>query len=393
MSPAKAKAPKTPKPLRGAVELLIGTRKGAFRLKSDAERKTWKLKGPLHLGQIVNHIVLDPRDKKTMLMAARPGHLGPSLFVSKDKGKTWTEAKQPPAFPKPKTGKAPSWKVVKHVFWLQPGHASEPGVWYAGTSPAALFKSTDGGNKWKSVDGFNEHEMFMKWTSPDQIGPPDGATLHSINIDPNDKKHLFVGCSVGGVFESTNAGRDWHPLNKGCASEFIPGEPEYGHDPHCFAMHPLDANRLWQQNHCGIYRMDRAEADRWIRVGDNMPKKVGDIGFPIVLHPRDPDTAWVFPMDGTDVWPRTSPDGKPATYKTTDAGKSWKRQDAGLPREQGWFTVKRQCMAQDSRESIGLYFGTTSGELWASTNGGGRWKCIAKHLPHIYSVEVAGVVQ
>ncbi|MFT7668222.1 MAG: photosystem II stability/assembly factor-like uncharacterized protein [Planctomycetota bacterium] len=384
-----------PKHLRGTVELLIATRKGAFRLKSDAERSKWKLRGPLHLGQIVNHMVLDPRDKKTMLMAARPGHLGPSLFRSTDKGKTWTEAKRPPAFPKAKTGKGAKWKVVKHIFWLQPGHVEEPGVWYAGTSPPALFKSTDGGDTWKSVAGFNDHKMYKKWTTPDQEGLPDGSTLHSINVDPRDKRHLIIGVSAGGVFESTDGGKDWQPINKGCAVDFIPGEPEYGHDPHCLAVHPVDPDRLWQQNHCGIYRMDRSAGaeDRWIRVGDNMPKAIGDIGFPIILHPRDPDTAWVFPMDGTDVWPRTSPGGKPATYITRNAGKTWKRQDAGLPTEQAWFTVKRQSMAQDSRESIGLYFGTTSGEVWASKNAGGRWKCIAKHLPHIYSVEVAGVHQ
>jgi hypothetical protein len=141
--------------------------------------------------------------------------------------------------------------------------------------------------------------------------------------------------------------------------------------------------------------MDRgsSDVDTWERVGNNMPKAIGDIGFPIVLHPRDPDTVWVFPMDGTDVWPRVSPGGKPAAYKTTDAGKTWKRQDKGFPKSQGWFTVKRQCMAQDSREQVGVYIGTTSGEVWASRNGGNSWKCIAKHLPHIYSVEVGGVHQ
>jgi photosystem II stability/assembly factor-like uncharacterized protein len=284
---------------------------------------------------------------------------------------------------------------VKHVFWLQPGHADEPGVWYAGTSPPALFRSTDGGDTWRGVTGFNEHPMYMQWVRPDEIGPPDGATLHSINVDPRDARHLMLGVSAGGVFESTNRGKDWKPVNRGCEMDFFPGEHEYGHDPHCFAMHPLDPQRLWQQNHCGIYRMDRVagQEDRWIRVGNNMPKPVGDIGFPIVLHPRDPDTAWVFPMDGTSVWPRVSPGGQPAAYRTRDAGKTWERLDKGLPKEQGWFTVKRQCMAQDSRESIGLYFGTTSGEIWAGKNGGERWTCIAKHLPHIYSLEVAGVQQ
>lgn len=394
MAAAKRKSAKTPAPKKGAVELYVATRKGAFVLKSDPERKSWKLRGPWKLGQIIQHVVLDPRDKKTLLMAARPGHLGPSLFRSPDKGKTWLEAKRPPAFPKAKQGQ--KGQVVQHTFWLQPGHKSEPGVWYAGTSPPALFKSTDGGDTWKGVKGFNEHKDHDKWIPPGEMGPPDGATLHSINVDVRDPKHILLGVSTGGVFESHDAGKNWQPLNRGCAIDFLPGDDhEHGHDPHCMAMHPLDPNRLWQQNHCGLYRMDRGPqgADEWIRVGDNMPKKVGDIGFPIVLHPRDPDTAWVFPMDGGSVWPRVSPDGKPAVYRTSDAGNSWQRQDKGMPSEQGWFTVKRQCMAQDSREKIGLYFGTTAGEIWASRNAGNSWKCIARHLPHVYSVEVGGVHQ
>jgi hypothetical protein len=120
-----------------------------------------------------------------------------------------------------------------------------------------------------------------------------------------------------------------------------------------------------------------------------MPAAVGDIGFPIVLHPRDPDTVWVFPMDGTTVWPRVSPDGKPAVYRSRDAGKSWERQDRGLPREQGWYTVKRQAFGADECDPVGLYFGTTSGELWMSADEGKRWSPIAAHLPHIYSVVAA----
>ena len=147
-------------------------------------------------------------------------------------------------------------------------------------------------------------------------------------------------------------------------------------------------DRLYQQNHCGIYRMDRPE-DRWIRIGDNMPRSIGDIGFPMTLHPRDPDTVWVFPMDGGSVWPRTSIKGKPAVYVTRNAGRTWKRQDKGLPREQAWYTVKRQCMASDEGKPVGLYFGTTSGSVWASRNEGDSWHELARDLPHVYSVEVA----
>jgi hypothetical protein len=153
-------------------------------------------------------------------------------------------------------------------------------------------------------------------------------------------------------------------------------------------LHPLAPDVLYQQNHCGIYRMQRP-ASRWERIGENMPKQVGDIGFPIVLHPRDPRTVWVFPMDGTEVWPRTSPDGKPAVYVTRDSGASWQRQDRGLPASQAWLSVRRQAMSADAHDPVGLYFGTTSGELWASTDEGAQWRELARYLPLIHSVEAA----
>jgi hypothetical protein len=154
---------------------------------------------------------------------------------------------------------------------------------------------------------------------------------------------------------------------------------------------PTDPDRLYQQNHCGIYRIDRGSGkpDTWQRIGRKMPKRVGDIGFPMVLHPRDADTAWVFPMDGGTVWPRTSPDGRPAAYVTRNAGKTWQRLDRGLPEAQAWWTVKRQAMTIDAQASPALYLGTTSGELWIGHDEGAQWKNIARHLPEIYAVETA----
>jgi photosystem II stability/assembly factor-like uncharacterized protein len=367
--------------------LLIGSRKGAFILRGDRSRRTWKLSAPILLGNIVHHLVLDPRDGRTMLMAARTGHLGPTIFRSTDFGRSWKEARRPPAFPRAAEGQ--KGLVVDHVFWLSPGHPSEKGVWYAGSSPPGLFRSDDGGVTWEGVAGFNQHPMRSSWVGEGQQGPPDGATLHSILIDPRDPNHIYLGISAGGFFESLDRGAGWKPLNKGCHADFIPTpDPEYGHDPHCVRLHPLMPDRLYHQNHCGIYRMERPEG-RWIRIGDNMPKRVGDIGFPIVLHPRDPDTVWVFPMDGTTVWPRVSPDGKPAAYVTRNAGRTWRRQDKGLPESQAWFTVKRQAMAADAHEPVGLYFGTTSGEIWGSRDEGEKWMSLVSHLPEIYSVEVA----
>jgi hypothetical protein len=359
-------------------------------MRGDGERRDFAITGPHFFGHEIHHAVLDPRDRRTLLAAAKTGHLGPTIFRSTDQGSSWKEASKPPAFQKARTGERE--RAVDHVFWLEPGHASEPGVWYAGSSPEGLFRSEDGGVSWEGVAGFHEHPRYVEWTPVEKVGTPDGTLLHSIQIDPRDRRHMYLSMSGhgGGTLESKDGGSDWRPLNAGhYAGSFMPDPyPEYGQDPHCMRMHPAAPDVLWLQSHTGIYRLVRP-AERWERVGDNMPKEIGDIGFPMVLHPRDPESAWVFPMDGSDVWPRTSPGGRPAVYRTRDAGKHWQRLDAGLPREQAWFTVYRQAMCADRRDPVGLYFGTTSGELWGSRDEGDAWQCHARHLPRIHAVELA----
>ncbi len=374
-------------PATGPVALLVATRKGAFILKADGARRSWKLSEPIFLGQIVHHLVQDPRDRRTMLMASRTGHLGPTVFRSADAGRTWKEAARPPAFPKAAEGQ--KGRVVDHTFWLTPGHASEPRAWYAGTSPQGLFRTEDGGDTWEPVSGLNDHPEYREWMGSVEDGTPDGPKLHSVLVDPRDPAHLYLGMSSGGVHESLDAGRHWVPLVKGLevVEQLDPGTLKF-HDPHVVRLCPARPDRLYQQNHCGIYRLDRP-SDEWARIGKAMPKSVGDIGFPLALHPRDPDALWVFPMDGSGVWPRTSPGGKPAAYVSGDGGSSWKRLDAGLPRRDAWWTVKRQAMTADAHEPVGLYLGTTSGEVWASRNEGQSWTCLARHLPEIYAVEAA----
>ncbi len=389
MSAARSAKSRSSRSATGTVALLVATRKGAFIYRSDKARRAWRVAGPMFFGHTVHHLVLDPRPNakggRTMLAATRTGHLGPTIMRSTDMGRTWKEAAKPPAFPKVPEGQ--KGRVVDHNFWLTPGNASEPGVWYSGTSPQGLFRSDDDGVTWAPVSGFNDNPKYVDWTGGEQDGTPDGPKMHSVIVDPRDARHLYIGMSSGGVFESRDRGASWKPLNQGVLADFRPDKyPEYGQDAHCVRLHPAAPDVLYQQNHCGIYRLERP-GTVWQRIGSSMPKKVGDIGFPIVPHPRDANTVWVFPMDGSTVWPRTSPGGKPAAYVTRNAGKTWKRQDAGLPKSQGWLTVKRQAMGADSHDPVGVYFGTTSGEIWASRDEGGKWTCIARHLPEIYAVE------
>ena len=295
-----------------------------------ARRKKWQLSDPHFLGHIVHHLVSDPRDGRTLLAAARTGHLGPTVFRSKDFGKTWKEAERPPAFPKAPEGE--KGLVLDHVFWLTPGHPSEPGVWWAGSSPQGLFCSEDGGRTWDGVTGFNEHPQRFSWVGGDKDGTPDGPKLHSINIDPRDPNHMYIGMSSGGVFESTNRGADWKPLNKGCAADFLPiPDPEYGHDPHNMQLHPIMPDRLYQQNHCGIYRMERHEG-QWVRIGKNMPRRSATSDF------RSCCTRAILRRFGSFQWTERrcgrerAPMANRLAYVTRNAGKTWKRLDKGIAR-------------------------------------------------------------
>jgi len=384
-TPAAKKRAGRSRPSRTLV--LVATRKGAWLYHGDGARKTWRADGPHFLGHIINHVVLDPRDGRTLLAAAKTGHLGPTVFRSTDLGRTWKEAAKPPAFAKAANGD--KGRAVDHTFWLTPAHANEPNVWYGGTSPQGLFRSEDGGVSWEPFSSVNDDPQYREWMGAQQDGTPDGPKMHSIIVDPRNPSHLYFAMSGGGVHETRDKGRTWTPLVNGLevVGGFDPNTITF-HDPHCVRLCPSNPDRLYQQNHCGIYRLDRP-SNKWVRVGKKMPKQIGDIGFPMVVHPRDADTAWVFPMDGQTVWPRIAIDGEPAAFVTRDAGKSWKRLDGGLPKSQAWWTVKRQAMTADSQNPVGLYFGTTSGDLWMSGDEGRKWTPIARHLPEIYAVETA----
>src|SRR5688572_10786065 len=298
-------------PASGRTLVLVATRKGAWLYRGDAARDTWQVDGPHFLGHVISHLVLDPRDGRTLLAAAKTGHLGPTIFRSTDLGRTWQEAAKPPAFAH--VSDDPKARAVDHTFWLTPAPASQPEVWYAGTSPQGLFRSQDGGVSWEPFSMINDDPDYRTWMGTVQDGTPDGPKLHSIIVDPRDPSRLYFAMSGGGVHESTDGGRRFTPLLEGLevVEGFDGSEPTF-HDPHCVRLCPSNPDRLYQQNHCGIYRLDRP-GEAWIRIGDNMPKKIGDAGFPMVVHPRNDKVCWVFPMDGGGVWPRTPIGGKPAT--------------------------------------------------------------------------------
>lgn len=391
---------------QGANAWMIGTRKGAWALRRSGKGPLdWTPGEPWFFGCQVHHLVQDPRGAGTILAAVKTGHLGPTVYRSTDAGRTWKESERPPRFktpeqyagsPLPEDDPRRKGRTVDHVFFLAPGHATTPNRWYAGTSGIGLFRSDDDGVTWDAVGGFNDLPVLREWTYGLSDLTPDGSKCHSVQVHPKDAKRLVLGLSGGGVCVSDDLGATWRPVNLGVAMDFAPPkddgtEYEFGHDPHDLVIHPAKPDRWYHQNHCGIYRLDwkdGAAPQRWQRIGSNMPKDVGDIGFPMTCHPRDPDVCWVVPMDGGTVWPRTSVGGKPAVFRTRDGGASWQRLDTGLPAS-AWYTVLRQAMAHDGLDPLGLAFGTTSGDVWFSIDQGDRWHCVARHLPKIQNVTAA----
>tara|TARA_B100001029_G_C15059951_1_gene457533 strand:- start:1171 stop:2340 length:1170 start_codon:yes stop_codon:yes gene_type:complete len=368
--------------------LLVSTDNGAFLYYSDADRLHWDINGPHFLGSKIHHLILDPRDNKTLLASVESKSNGQMIYKSIDFGKTWDPARKPPEFPKDKLK-----RKVNHTFHLAPGHDTEPDVWYAGTSPQGLFRSNDGGEHWKSLNGFNKNIKWEDWTSYKLDVYPKTPKIHSILIDPNDKRHIYIAMSYGGVFETLDQCNTWEPLNDGLKSNHLKQtNSKFGYDPHSITFHPFKPQCIFQQNHFGIYKIDRPNT-KWERIGDNMPSDVGDIGFPIAIHPNDPNTIWVFPIDANKSWPRVSPGGQPAIYSSQDSGESWFRQDIGLPMRNAWFTVLRQCLTTDNLNNAGLYFGTTSGAIWMSDNEGNSWRQIAINLPRILAIQTGIILK
>jgi photosystem II stability/assembly factor-like uncharacterized protein len=353
--------------------VLAGTKKGLFIFVS-GDRRRWELSGPFQAGREINHAIYDGRSGR-IYATSNDAWFGCELVWSADLGKSWTTAKQNPAFPEN------SGLKLERLWHIEPGRPSEPQVLYAGVAPAALFRSDDGGQRWQQLKGLTDHPSRPKWHPG-----AGGLCLHSIAIDPSDANRMFVGISPVGVFRTEDGGASWHVANQGTRAEFLPEKyPEFGQCVHKLLLADGKSSLLFQQNHCGVYRS--ADAGRtWQEITAGLPS---DFGFPLAIHPRLPETLFVIPLKGADF--RCPPEGKLRVFRSRNGGKKWEALTKGLPQENAFVGVYREGMAIDSMNPAGLYFGTNTGKLFSSDDEGDSWRLMADNLPPVYSVSVAAV--
>jgi photosystem II stability/assembly factor-like uncharacterized protein len=350
------------------VLILLGTRKGAFILESTDGRKSFSLNGPFCEAGPINHVIGDPESGTIYAGGGNPW-FGPVVWKSRDFGETWTRASKG-------LGYAPGEPAVTSVWSLSPGQDRL----YAGVDPAGLFVSEDDGESFEHVAGLRDHPSRPQWNPG-----AGGLILHSIVRHPDDAEQIWVAISAAGVFHTADGGRTWEPRNRGTRADFNPEDqryPEFGQCVHCLVMAPGKPNRLYQQNHCGMYRSDDGGRS-WESIEEGLPSS---FGFPAAVHPRDPDGLFLIPLNGA-IEGRFMPDGAAAVWRTGDAGASWEAGRRGLPQENAFFGVLRQALATDALEPSGVYFGTGSGEVYASDDEGKSFRRIAEHLPVISSVE------
>jgi photosystem II stability/assembly factor-like uncharacterized protein len=357
----------------GDALVLVGTMKGVFVLRSNASRRRWDVGGPYFAGNAVYALAYDGRDGRRRIWAGSGSeHWGPTLSSSDDFGRTWnTPEAARVRFPED-TGAA-----VKRIWQVRPGRADEPGTIYCGVEPAALFQSRDGGESWSLVRGLYDHPHRPRW----QPGG-GGLCLHTIVPDAANRRRLFVAISTGGVYRSDDDGDTWQPRNVGVRAEFLPDKyPEFGQCVHKIAQHPARPERLYLQNHWGLYRSDDG-GDSWQDMARGVPS---DFGFPMVVHPHDPETAYIVPLESDEF--RCTPEGRLRVYRTRDGGRSWEALTRGLPQKNALETVLRDALDADDMNPAGIYVGTRSGQLWCSPNGGAAWLLALSGLPPIVCVK------
>lgn len=356
------------------VLLAIGTRKGLW-LGTSRDRRKWALTGP-HLPMTEAYAVtIDTRARPRLLVGASHQHYGPSVVISDDLGASWEESERAPiSFPED-TGAA-----LERVWQLAPGPEGEPDVVYAGVEPSALFRSEDGGRTYEFVRGLWEHPHRPHW-----MPGGGGKALHSVLPHPQERGSIVVAMSTGGVYRSEDAGRSWSASNRGIRVSFQPDEyPEFGQCVHKIARDAVHPDRYFLQNHGGVYRsVDGALT--WQPIAGGLPS---DFGFPIVTHPRREDVVYGFPLTADER--RFPPDGRCRVYRSEDAGSSWAASSGGLP-DEFWSGVLRDALCVDDVDPAGVYFGSRSGEVYASRDEGSSFSRVAEHLPDVLSVRAAAV--
>ncbi len=361
----------------GDVLLLVGTTKGAFLLRSKASRSRWDVAGPYFHGHAIYALNYDNRQGRHRLWAATHSFWGTLLRSSDDFGKTWTNPQEANIKFPPDCGAA-----LKNIWQISLGRDSEPHTLYCGVEPAALFSSHDDGETWSLVPGLFDHAHRPRW-----LPGNGGLALHTIVLDPVDPNRMYVAISSGGVYRTDDGGQTWHARNRGIRVVHMPEKfPEFGQCVHKIAMHPAKPERLFLQNHWGLYRSDDSAAN-WQDVANGVPS---DFGFAMIMHPRDPDCVYILPVESDEF--RCTPEGRLRVYRTRNAGASWEPLTRGLPQKGAYETILRDALTADSLDPVGIYFGTRNGELYGSVDEGKTWKKILGGLPAVVCVKsvVAG---
>ncbi len=361
---------------KGSTVVLVGTKKGAFVFHSP-DRRRWSSAGPYLEGLPVYQSILDPRDGRTVYAAApNPGEVwGPAVYRSR-LGEKPSLTKAAPRF------KEGSGLALSRVWHLEPGVADAPGTIYAGVEPAALFRSDDRGDSWSDFEGLNYHPARASW----QPGF-GGLCAHSVLVDPRDARHLLVGISSVGTFESGDGGASWTAENKNVRAGFLPDPyPETGQCVHHLTWDSAGDGSIFHQNHCGTYYRG-PEGGAWTEVTKGLPS---DFGFAIAADPLQKNTAYVTPLIGGGN--RVPPKSQLAVWKTTNKGRTWKRSTKGLPGPGAYMGVLREAMASVATDPVGVYMGTNTGHLYASRDEGQNWKAVTTALPPILSVS-AGIAR
>lgn len=363
--------------MSSTVLLAIGTRKGLWLATSSNGRTGWEVTGP-HLPMTeVYSVAIDTRSRPRVLAGTEHPHFGPTVATSDDLGRTWNEPDAAPiAFPGD-TGAA-----LRRVWQIAPGPADEPDVVYAGAEPSALFRSEDGGRTYELVRGLWDHPHRSEW-----FPGGGGMAVHTVLAHPRDPERVLVAMSAGGVYRTEDAGASWQPGNSGIRAYFLPDDeyPEFGQCVHKVARHPAAPDRFFLQNHHGVYRSDDG-ARSWTSIADGLPS---DFGFPIACHPHRPEVVYGFPL--TADAERFPPDGRCRVYRTEDMGASWTALSAGLPTGGFYSAVMRDALTVDDARTAGVYFGSRSGEVYASPDEGDSWHRVVEHLPDVMSVRAATV--